>query len=172
LQADRLGRNGDELDLQRLLIYQRRNINNSRMNSIYKRLCELPEKTDQIRKGLARYSLHNKDYDSAIEFVNQMRDPDYGAESILWRALVARKDDTLAKQLIQKHIKDDPDYFDCWFMLARIEASRGNRIRAERFLIRALENGFTNTEELNECGSLKEIFDSLTLTKDCMTAQN
>ena len=52
------------------------------------------------------------------------------------RALLARKEERKVKTAVQLYIKDDPDYFDSWFMLAVIEASRGNRIRAERFLIK------------------------------------
>ncbi|NLD98236.1 MAG: tetratricopeptide repeat protein, partial [Fibrobacter sp.] len=171
-QADRLGRTGDALDLQRLLLYQRLNTQSSRMNAIFKKICELPQKSDQIRKALARFSLYNKDFENAILYVNQMESPDSSAKSILWRALLSKNEDSRVRRLVQQHIKEDPDYFDSWFILAKIEASRGNRLRAERFLIRALENGFTNTEELNDCSCLKEIFNSLTITKECQTAQN
>ena len=129
------------------------------------------EKSDQIRKAF-RFSLYNKDFENAILYVNQMESPDSSAKSILWRALLSKNEDSRVRRLVQQHIKEDPDYFDSWFILAKIEASRGNRLRAERFLIRALENGFTNTEELNDCSCLKEIFNSLTITKECQTAQN
>jgi tetratricopeptide (TPR) repeat protein len=160
-QADRLGRRGDALDLQRLLIYQRKKNNSKKAEGIYKRLSEKPVLTDQIRKGLARYALHNKDYDTVIAHIEKMTESDSPSQSILWRALLARKEDRKVKQLVQLHIKEDPDYFDSWFILAVIEASRGNRIRAERFLIKALENGFTNMEELNQYSHLKQIFETL-----------
>jgi tetratricopeptide (TPR) repeat protein len=160
-QADRLGLKGDALDLQRLLIYQRKKSNSGKAESIYKRLSEKSALTDQIRKGLARYALHNNDYDTAIAHIEKMAESDSASKSILWRALLARKEERKVKQLVQLYIKDDPDYFDSWFMLAVIEASRGNRIRAERFLIKALENGFTNIEELNQYSHLKQIFETL-----------
>jgi tetratricopeptide (TPR) repeat protein len=160
-QADRLGRKGDALDLQRLLIYQRKKVNSEKAQIIYKRLSEKSVLTDQVRKGLARYALHNNDYDTAIAHVEKMTKSDSTSKSILWRALLARKEERKVKQLVQLHIKDDPDYFDSWFILAVIEASRGNRIRAERFLIKALENGFTNIEELNQYSHLKQIFETL-----------
>ena len=166
LQADRLGRDGDALDLQRLLLYQRKKINPGKVIAIYKRLSNLPKLTDPIRKGLARYALESAHFDTAINFVNNMEKADAAAESILWRALLGKNEVSKAKQLIQNYIKDNPDGYDCWFLLARIEAQRGNRIRAEKFLIRALENGFTNMEELNESVPLKQIFDTLALAKE------
>lgn len=160
-QADRLGRKGDALDLQRLLIYQRKNVYPGKVAAIYKRLSEQEVLTDQLRKGLARFALNNHEFETAISHVEKMTKPDSASSSILWRALLARKEERRVKQLIQQHIKEDPDYFDSWFILAAIEASRGNRVRAERFLIKALENGFTNIEELNQYGYLKQIFESL-----------
>ncbi len=160
-QADRLGRKGDALDLQRLLIYQRKKDNSGKVDAIYKHLSDKSELTDQIRKGLARYALHNNDFDTAIAHIEKMAESDSTSKSILWRALLAKKEERKVKQLVQLHIKEDPDYFDSWFVLAVIEAFRGNRIRAERFLIKALENGFTNMEELNQYSHLKQIFESL-----------
>lgn len=168
-QADRLGLKGEALDLQRLLIYQRKNINSGKIAVIYKRLSELSSPSDQIRKGLARYALQNNEFDAAIMHVEKMDKPDSASCSILWRALLAKKDERRVKLLVQNHIKDDPDYFDSWFILAKIESMRGNRIRAERFLIRALENGFTNMEEIYQSEQLKEIFDSLTRNKERCT---
>lgn len=165
-QADRLGLKGDHLDLQRLLIYQRKKINPGKVIAIYKRLSDIIEPSDQIRKGLARYALNNEDFDNAIFHIEKIKNPDSASYSILWRALLARKDERRVKQLIQVHIKNDPDYFDSWFILAKIEASRGNRVRAERFLIKALENGFTNMEEIERSEQLKPIFDSLTHNKE------
>lgn len=163
-QADRLGLKGDALDLQRLLIYQRKGVHSSKVASIFKHLSEHSALTDQIRKGLARYALLNKDFETAISHVEKMEKPDSASLSVLWRALLAKNDERKVKQLIHLHIKDDPDYYDSWFILSKIEAARGNRVRAERFLVRALENGFTNMEELKESSLLKQIFDSLTVT--------
>ncbi len=160
-QADRLGRGGDELDLQRLLIYHRKGIHQGKTVGIFKKLSSLPKKSESIKKGLARYALENGDFDSAIQYIRQMDTPDSAGYSILWRALLAKKATDEAKASIQNYIKENPDSFECWFLLARIEAESGSSTKAEKFLIRALENGFTNLEELSDCPELKKIFDTL-----------
>ncbi|MDO5577148.1 MAG: hypothetical protein Q4F84_08710, partial [Fibrobacter sp.] len=159
-QAYRIGRASDSLDLQKLLIYQKKGINTEEVSKIYKRLCSVPP-TDTIRKGLARYALEKGLYDQVIEYIQSMEKPDEVAYGLLWRAFLANNEILKAKQQIQNYIKENPESYDCWFLLARIESLKGHRIRAERFLIRALENGFTNLDELNQYPDLKEILDSL-----------
>jgi tetratricopeptide (TPR) repeat protein len=161
-QADRLGRTGNELDLQRLLIYHRKKIHPGKITAIYKNLSAMDTKSESIKKGLARFSLETHDEVSAIKYVQEMTEPDSAAQSILWRALIARNEIDEAVHQIQMHIKDNPDAFECWFLLARIEAMRGNNSRAEKYLIRSLENGFTSLDELNDCSELKKIFENLT----------
>lgn len=159
-QADRLGRTADLLDLQKLLIAQKKGSDTEETAEIYKRLCNVTQ-TDTIRKGLARYALEKGLHDQVIKYIQSMENPDDAAYGLIWRAFLAKNEISKAKQQIQNYIKENPESYDCWFLLARIEALRGHRIRAERFLVRALENGFTNLEELNQYSDLKEIFDSL-----------
>lgn len=161
LQADRLGRTGNSLDVERLLIYHRKGIHPAKVSSIYKQLSALEEKSDLIKRGLARYALEISDNDTAIKYIEQISSPDSAEYSILWRALLAKNETDKAKESIQNYIKDNPDSYECWFFLARIEAENGNNIRAEKFLVRSLENGFTNLEELNDNVHLKKIFDSM-----------
>jgi len=161
LQADRLGRTGNELDAERLLLYHRNGIHQAKVASIYKALSALSEKSESIKKCLARYALETGDFDTAIKYIEHMSSPGSAEYSILWRALLAKKETDKARESIQNYIKDNPDSYECWFFLARIEAERGNSIRAEKFLVRALENGFTNLEELSCNVELKKIFDSL-----------
>ncbi len=160
-QADRLGRSGNEIDLQRLLIYHRKGIHQGKVAGIFKKLSNLVEKSEAIKKGLARYSLESGDNDTAIHYIKQMTQPDSVGHSILWRALLAKKETDEARGSIQNYIRENPDSFECWFLLARIEAERGNIAKAEKYLVRSLENGFTNLDELNDCPELKKIFDSL-----------
>jgi tetratricopeptide (TPR) repeat protein len=161
MQADRLGRSGNELDLQRLLIYHRKGIHQGKVVGIYKKLSALADKTESIKKGLARYALETGQNEIAIQYIKEMNKPESAGYSILWRALLAMKETDQARESIQNYIRDNPDTFECWFLLARIEAERGFISKAEKYLIRALENGFTNLEELNDCSELKRIFDSL-----------
>jgi tetratricopeptide (TPR) repeat protein len=161
MQADRLGRSGNELDLQRLLIYHRKGIHQGKVAQILKNLTSMEQKTESIKKGLARFFLESGDFDQAIHYINEVAELDSPGFGILWRALLARNETDKANESIQNYIKDNPDSFDCWFILSRIEAEKGNNLRAEKFLVRALENGFTNLEELNSVPELKKIFESL-----------
>lgn len=165
-QADRMGKDGDLLDVQRLLIYRRKGINQGRVMAIYKRLSGMSDPQDQVLKGLARFSLENGSFNSAIRFVERMRKPDDASRGILWRAMLGNREIGKAKESVENYIKENPDYFDSYFILARIEAESGNRADAERNLIRALENGYTDLEEINSNPDLKEIFDSLAHLKE------
>lgn len=164
-QADRLGKKGDNLDLQRLLVYQHKGVHKQKVSAIFKRLSSLPVLSDPVKRGLARFSLEKGDCDSAIKFVKQMGSPDGVSYGILWRALLGKKQYGLVKELIQSYAEENQECFDCWFIMARIEAERGSRLQAEKFLIKALENGFTDVDELNECPQLRRIFDSLARSK-------
>ena len=95
-----------------------------------------------------------------------MRKPDDASRGILWRAMLGNREIGKAKESVENYIKENPDYFDSYFILARIEAESGNRADAERNLIRALENGYTDLEEINSNPDLKEIFDSLAHLKE------
>ncbi len=172
LQADRLGKGGDLLDIQRLLIYRRKGVNQGKVLAIYKRLSGLSKPSDQILKGLARFSLENGAYNSAINFVKRVENQDEASQGVLWRAMLGAKETEKVKELVEKYIKDNPECFDGWFILARIEAESGSRADAEKHLIRALENGFTGLEEIEDHAELRGIFESLTHLKtvfqDCL----
>ena len=161
-----MGKDGDLLDVQRLLIYRRKGINPGRVVAIYKRLSGMSDPPDQVLKGLARFSFENGAFHSAIRFMERMRKPDDASRGILWRAMLGNREIGKAKESVENYIKENPDYFDSYFILARIEAESGNRADAERNLIRALENGYTDLEEINSNPDLKEIFDSLAHLKE------
>ena len=66
-QADRMGKDGDLLDVQRLLIYRRKGINQGRHGNL--QTVKYVDPQDQVLKGLARFSLENGSFNSAIRFV-------------------------------------------------------------------------------------------------------
>jgi tetratricopeptide (TPR) repeat protein len=170
-QVDRLGTSGDALDVQRIIAYFYREGVSERVVAIYKRIASASSQNPSYLKGLARFAFLAQNFENAIEFVNKMEHPDCAAHSILWRSLVALNRETQARRLIQNYIREYPDYFDSWFLLGQMEARRGKRERAERFLIKALENGFTDMEEANQNAVLKQILDSLAENKAQMGGQ-
>jgi tetratricopeptide (TPR) repeat protein len=160
-QIDRLGINGDLLDAQRICLYFLRDGNNAKIQSILTRLLAKNTTDQHILKGLARYSFLSGKFEQVVELVNKIDKPDSFAQCILWRSLIKSDKDTQARRLIQNYIKDYPQSFECWYLLALIEAKKGNRQRAEKFLIKALENGYSNLDELQKEPLFKEIMDSI-----------
>ena len=66
------------------------------------------------------------------------------------------------KREIRNYIINHPESFDSYFLLAGIEARRGNVKRAETLLVHALDNGFNDMEEIHANEVLQEIFESMT----------
>ena len=66
-QADRMGKDGDLLDVQRLLIYRRKGINQGRVVAIYKRLSGMSDPQDQVLKAGSVFSV-----EWFIQFCNQI----------------------------------------------------------------------------------------------------
>jgi tetratricopeptide (TPR) repeat protein len=165
-QIDRLGKTGDLLDAQRICCYFLHDGDNEKNRSIFNRLLTTQSQDHRILKSLARYAYLSGKYDQVIDLVNKIDKPDDYAYSILWRSLIELKKDTQARRLIQNYIKDYPQNSECWYLLALVEARRGHRIRTEKFLLRALENGFANLEELKRESIMKEILDSIKQKQD------
>lgn len=160
-QADRLGKCSDELDIQKLLLYYKKGINPEKVTFISKKLLDKTGVSDTVRKGLARYFLETGDHDKAVQQINMMENPGADSFGLLWRALLGRNEIETVKRMIHSYVKDHPECFDCWFLLSKIEVQSGNTAMAEKLLVRALENGFTNLEEIQEDPELKKIFDAL-----------
>jgi Flp pilus assembly protein TadD len=165
-QIDRLGKNGDLLDSQRISSYYLHGGDTGKIKSIVMRLLSKNPVEPQILKGVARYAFLSGKYEQVVDLVNKIDKPDACAQSILWRSLIEVKKDVQARRLIQNYIRECPESFECWYLLALIEARRGHRMRTEKFLIRALETGFTNLDELKKEPVLKEILDSISEKKD------
>jgi len=161
-QANRLGRTGDLIDCMRLLLYQRKDGYSEEIAALVKRLSALEQPQDAVLKGLARYSLMCDDYDTAAEMVGRIAAPDPAARAILWRAMIRQGNVNKAKREIRRFMKEHPENYDTYFLLAAIEAQRDNRKRAEVLLIHALDRGFSNMEEIHANGKLHELFEAMT----------
>ena len=160
-QADRLGRNSDLLDMQRLLLYQRQGHEPEKAAKIAERLSKLPEYTDTMHRGLARYFLNIKDFAAAIGHIEKIEKKDCIAQGILWRAMLAQKQTRIVRKDIIQFINDNPESHDPYFLLAAIEADKGNMKRAEVLLVYALDHGFNNMEEIYSNSRLNELFESM-----------
>jgi tetratricopeptide (TPR) repeat protein len=161
-QADRLGRKGELLDVQRLLLYQRKKTEPQKMKALLKQLCVLADPQDVVCRGLAKYYLNEQCYTDAITWTDRIAEPDALSFGILWRAMLAQGNLKEARKQIRDHIAGHRDSCDTYFLLADIEARRGNRKRAETLLVYALDHGFNNMEEIHGNKVLHELFESMT----------
>ncbi len=161
-QADRLGRGGDMLDSQRILLYQSQGKDSRKIQSILERISSLENPPDAVRLRLAQYYLQRKEFEAAREKIEQIKNPDERAFGILWRAKIALGFTKEVKREIREYLKDHPESFDSYFLLADIEGRRGNMKRAGVLLIHSLDNGFNNMDEIHSNEALREIFDSMT----------
>ena len=161
-QADRLGRGGDLLDLQRLLLYQREGKEPEKVKAIIDRISVLSDPPDAIHLGLARYYLLAGEFSAAKQRIESIENLDGAAYGILWRARLALGMTDEVKREIRNYIINHPESFDSYFLLAGIEARRGNVKRAETLLVHALDNGFNDMEEIHANEVLQEIFESMT----------
>ncbi|MBN1308745.1 MAG: tetratricopeptide repeat protein [Chitinispirillaceae bacterium] len=161
-QADRFGRCGDLLDLQRLLLYQRKGTCPEKVRAIADRIAGLTDPPDAIHRGLARYYLLTKEYEQVIVRIGQMKKKDATAYGILWRAMLGQGNMAEVKREIRRYMTGHPDSYDSYFLLADIEARRGNMKRAETLLVHALDRGFNDREEIRANSVLNDIFESMT----------
>jgi tetratricopeptide (TPR) repeat protein len=161
-QADRLGRSSDLIDLQRLLIWQRVGKYPEKVAALAEKLSDSEIDSDTINRGMARYYLEIERYDSAETSIRKIAIRDDAECGILWRAMLGNKKNRDVRKLIRAHMAEHPESYDGYFLLAVIEAQRGNVKRAETLLVYALDHGFSNMDELHRYPTLNEIFESMT----------
>ena len=161
-QADRLGRSSDHLDLQRLLLYQRQNIFPDKVADLTEKLSKSELESDTLNRGLARFYLKKGDFATAENCIRKIEQPDDSECGILWRAMLGNGKISEVKKMIREHIIKHPESYDSYFLLAVIEAQRGNLKRAEVLLVHALDNGFNNSEEIHRYEALSELFETMT----------
>jgi tetratricopeptide (TPR) repeat protein len=160
-QADRLGRKSDLLDLQRLLLYQRQHANLPDMERIMVHLTTLASPGEAICKGLAKYFLKERRYDDAIAWIGRIMEADAAALGISWRAMLAQDRVKETRKQILRYFTENIPSYDTYFLLADIEARKGNSRRAEILLVYALDHGFSNMEEIHTNPVLHQLFEAM-----------
>ena len=133
-----------------------------KVKAIIDRISVLSDPPDAIHLGLARYYLLAGEFSAAKQRIESIENLDGAAYGILWRARLALGMTDEVKREIRNYIINHPESFDSYFLLAGIEARRGNVKRAETLLVHALDNGFNDMEEIHANEVLQEIFESMT----------
>lgn len=165
-RADALRREGDELDAERLLVYQRSGSSGGKMAAIERRLAGLKDPSHEVRIALGEYYYFKGDYARTVALLEGVDSPAAGVDRLRWRALIAGGRLDEAHGEIVACLDDRPDSFDAWFALARVYIRQGQVKKARAALTRAMENGFGDVELLEEEPQLKELFETLSATPD------
>jgi len=165
-QAQRIGRKGDMYDVLRLLLQQRKGNADEPDRVVLDRLLTIKKPSDAVCRGLARYFLDCKKYEETIRYVSFLEHPDGRAAGLRWRAMVALDKVNEARREMLADLSGNGASGDLYFLLADIEARRGNRLRARTLLVYALDYGFCHMQEIHENPVLHEIFESMTDAAD------
>jgi tetratricopeptide (TPR) repeat protein len=160
-QTDRLDKKGDELDAQRLVIYQLKKLNPGKIIALNKKLSSLQQPSDSIIKCLGLYAYETGAFDTAVRILRQVKDPGLPALKILWRAQIANGDKKGVEESLRAFLDPHQDCYDAWFLLATLELEKGHRGAAFECLKKAVENGFTEMEELKSNPDLESLFRSI-----------
>jgi len=171
-QAERLGKKGPLLEVQRLLLYQRQGIDREVIKPVLDRLCAMENPDDAVCRGLARYFLTEQSYKDVVRYIGLIRYPDGIAAGLRWRAMVGLGNLADARREIREYVRLNGEGFDTFFLLADIEARKNNRKRAETLLVYALDFGFCNMKEIHVNPVLHELFESMAGKKSADDAEN
>jgi tetratricopeptide (TPR) repeat protein len=163
--ADRLGKQGDELDAERLLS-PRCGADRGKMIAIRRRLSSLEDCSDHIRACLAECARAEGDFDEAIRRLEAIAAPAPEDRRMLWDMLIERGELDRARELIEKSLTEDQDNFEAWFRLARIAAAGDAPADAREHLIRALESGFTDLGAIEQDPALARVYERLNSGND------
>ncbi len=159
--ADRLGKQGDELDAERLLSYHRREIEPAKATAIYERLSGRSSLSDHIRTCLAEYAYDIGEKDAAFSYLEAVVDKGVIEQRMIWDLMLERNEPAQARELVERYLAEHNDCFEGWYYLARIEAAMDRQDIAREHLIRALENGFTDLGAIEAEPNLSKVYEEL-----------
>lgn len=143
-QCDEMGKKGDELDAERLLAYQGRADKAASLPVLEMRLCAIEQPSDMLCMSLATYFGAQGQSDKARQWLGRMREQTPRSRALCWD--IALQSGIFEKELpaLKEYLTQQPDDYEAWFALARMQVRIGDRALAREALIRALENGFSD----------------------------
>lgn len=159
--ADRCGKQGDELDAQRMLDGGGSGTAGEKGRILYQRLCTIGAPSDAIRKALGRYAFSAGDLQAAEEHLGKLEGFDPAAKDLLIRTLLARGDKERARGLLLECVSARPENGSFLLLLAGIAIDEGKEDDAKRYLVQAIEYGLTDLDEINRNPRLAGLYASL-----------
>jgi tetratricopeptide (TPR) repeat protein len=160
-RADESGISGDALDAERMIAAQRTNENAKALLLYNKLRARKTRLSDHVLMCCALYAQAQGNLSDAVEFVNKCVKPDIRCETIRWDSLIRSQLYDEANRLMNIYLQEHDDCFMAWFFSAQIAAYNGNADDARQFLVRALENGFSDMERITGDPALSELYFSL-----------
>ena len=160
-KADAIDVAGDEVDAERLLAYQRTDSYPGKIIALAQRLKALPSPSDHVRACLASYAFDIKDYASALRYLEAMRGLRTPDSKLLWQTCIALKEWEKAQRLVRAYLDEHHDCPDAWFFLAKIKIANNEPEAGREFLVKALENGFSEMDLIEGDPEMKKLFEEL-----------
>ncbi len=159
--VDKLKREHDEIDAEKMLAYYRSNKKKTQASLLYKRISGIISPSDHILGCLADYCVLSGVYDKAIHYVHAIKEKDALDFKLVWIALIEKKELKMAEKVITIFLNNNQDCFDGWYHLARLNVMTGQPEKAQKYLVRALETGFIEFDQIEKEPQLKRIYNSL-----------
>jgi tetratricopeptide (TPR) repeat protein len=160
-RVDDLDLKGDDIDAERLLAYQRTDSYPGKIIALHKKLKSLPAPSEHIISCLACYAFDIKEYAAAISYLESVNSIGIHANILLWRSYIALKEWGRAEHLIREYLDKHEDCFDAWYFLAKVKVSNNDGRTAGKYLVKAMENGFSEMELIENDPDMKSIWESL-----------
>jgi tetratricopeptide (TPR) repeat protein len=157
-RATDLKREGDELDVERLLWAQR---GGKRDEALVAKLSAIAEPTDSLRIALAEYFSRAGEPAKALRMVRAATEDSLFRHRLLWRMLIACKEIDQAETEIKAYLDTHPDCSEAWYQLACVHVCRDDMVKARKDLLVAIENGFCDTDVLEQTPKLKALHEAL-----------
>lgn len=157
--TDKLQREGDELDAERMLAYM--DSDRDKTSMMYRRLSGKSAVSNHILHCLAAYCMKTGAFDKVIKHIGDIDNKEIADMELLWSALIEKNELDIAEQLVESYLQDNQDCFEGWYQLAKINAIRNDRDQAKEFLLHAIEVGFTDIHLIENDKNLAEIYSSI-----------
>ena len=157
----RCGKKGDDLDAQRILVYQVTGGNEERTARIYSRLSSLAATSASIRKSLAFYDLRRENVHAAISRIEENGMVDREMQYLLVRALLAAGDGAGARGRLAEYRASRPLDGELSLLAARVAAEDNDTSRAKALLLQAVVQGTDSTDLLDAEPGLRRVLDGI-----------